>query len=146
MRGRRLAEDLVQTALEKSYPRWDRIELGNPFGYVRRAVANQYLSRQRRRPWLEQPASDTTGLVDRESPVADHADDITHRHAVWTALQELTARERTVLVLRYHADMSEQATAEALGVSIGTVKSTTSRSLAKLRLSRELDPTQSWRK
>ncbi len=40
---RGLAEDLVQTALEKSYLRWDRIELGNPFAYVRQAVANQYL-------------------------------------------------------------------------------------------------------
>lgn len=45
-----LAEDLVQTALEKAYLRWDRIELGDPFGYVRQAVVNQHLS------WVRQPA------------------------------------------------------------------------------------------
>ena len=46
-----LAEDLVQTALEKAYLRWDRIELADPFGYVRRAVVNQHLSWVRRPSW-----------------------------------------------------------------------------------------------
>jgi len=143
---RGLAEDLVQTALEKSYLRWDRIELGNPFAYVRQAVANQYLSRQRRRPWREQPATEIDGLIESRSLVGDHAEEITRRQMVLTALHRLTVRERTVLVLRFYADLTEQATAAALGISIGTVKSTTSRALPKLRLSRELDRTQSWRK
>src|SRR5689334_24675127 len=46
-----LAEDLVQTALEKAYLRWDRIEMADPFAYVRQAVVNQHLSWVRRRLW-----------------------------------------------------------------------------------------------
>ncbi len=136
---RGLAEDLVQTALEKSYLRWDRIQLDNPFAYVRRAVANQYVSRQRRRLWREQPAADITGELESRSLVGDHAEEVTRRQAVLSALQQLSVRERTVLVLRFHTDLTEEATAEVLGISIGTVKSTTSRALAKLRLSPELD-------
>ncbi len=136
---RGLAEDLVQTALEKSYLRWDRIQLDNPFAYVRRAVANQYVSRQRRRLWREQPAADITGELESRSLVGDHAEEVTRRQSVLSALQQLSVRERTVLVLRFHTDLTEEATAEVLGISIGTVKSTTSRALAKLRLSPELD-------
>jgi len=136
---RGVAEELVQTALEKSYLRWDRIELDNPFAYVRRAVTNEYRSRQRRRLWREQPADDITGQVESRSLVGDHAEEIARRQAVLTALRRLSTRERTILVLRYHTDLTEQATADVLGISIGTVKSTTSRALAKLRLSSELE-------
>jgi RNA polymerase sigma-70 factor (sigma-E family) len=136
---RGLAEDLVQTALEKSYRRWDRIELDNPFAYVRRAVANGYLSRQRRRLWREQPTADITEQVESRSLVGDHAEEIARRQAVLAALRRLSVRERTILVLRFHTDLTEQATADVLGISIGTVKSTTSRALAKLRLSADLD-------
>jgi RNA polymerase sigma factor (sigma-70 family) len=54
------------------------------------------------------------------------------------ALRQLTRRERAVVVLRYFADLTEQDTAEELGVTVGTVKSTHSRALAKLRISPEL--------
>ena len=49
------------------------------------------------------------------------------------ALGQLTAKQRAVLVLRYYDDLTERATAEVLGVSIGTVKSQTSLALARLR-------------
>lgn len=50
----------------------------------------------------------------------------------------LTARERSVIVLRFWLDLSEAATAAELGVAVGTVKSTTSRALARLRASEHL--------
>lgn len=55
------------------------------------------------------------------------------RDELWTALRELTPRQRAVLVLRYFHDLSERQVAEIVGCSLGTVSSTTSRSLAQLR-------------
>jgi RNA polymerase sigma-70 factor (sigma-E family) len=133
------AEDLVQTALEKAYLRWDRIELGDPYAYVRQAVVNQHLSWLRRRPWRERQVSDP-GELDPSgtSYVDDPAHGVQRRAAVVAALAMLTRRERAVAVLRYMEDLSEAETAATLGVAIGTVKSTSSRALAKLRCSPEL--------
>lgn len=135
------AEDLVQTALEKAYLRWDRIELGDPFGYVRQAVVNQYLSWVRRRPWRERPSGGDGELEqdhgDRLS--FDSSADVDRRLALVAALGTLTRRERAVVVLRYVEDLSEAQTAAALGVAVGTVKSATHRALAKLRAAPELE-------
>ncbi|MDT7546469.1 MAG: hypothetical protein QOE99_2579, partial [Actinomycetota bacterium] len=60
-------------------------------------------------------------------------DDLALHDALWTALAELPKRQRAMVVLRYYEDLSEAETAHVLGVSVGTVKSTTSRALAKLR-------------
>jgi RNA polymerase sigma-70 factor (sigma-E family) len=140
-----LAEDLVQTALEKAYLRWDRIELADPFGYVRRAVVNQHLSWVRRRPWRERPSGDAAELelfagdpTGFGVPVADPSSAVERRLAVGAALSTLTRRERAVVVLRYVEDLTEQQTAALLGVAVGTVKSANARALAKLRAAPEL--------
>ena len=140
-----LAEDLVQTALEKAYLRWDRIELADPFGYVRRAVVNQHLSWVRRRPWRERPSGDAAELelyagdaAAFGATVADPAGAVERRLAVGAALSTLTRRERVVVVLRYVEDLTEQQTAALLGVAVGTVKSANARALAKLRAAPEL--------
>lgn len=134
-----LAEDLVQTALEKAYLRWDRIELGDPFAYVRQAVVNQHLSWLRRRPWRERPIGTTTDLeFGPIAQVADPALGVQRRVALTSALNQLTRRERATVVLRFVEDLSEAETAAILGVAVGTVKSTTSRALAKLRATPEL--------
>ena len=136
---RGLAEDLVQTALEKAYLRWDRIELGDPFAYVRKAVVHQHLSWLRRRPWRERQVGDPEELeAGVRSYVDDPAPGVQRRAAVVAALAMLTRRERAVAVLRYLEDLSEAETAAVLGVAIGTVKSTSSRALLKLRCSPEL--------
>jgi RNA polymerase sigma-70 factor (sigma-E family) len=144
-----LAEDLVQTALEKAYLRWDRIEMADPFAYVRQAVVNQHLSWVRRRPWRERPSGDASELdlqldgptADRTGSglsVADPSTTVERRLAVGAALSTLSRRERAVVVLRYVEDLTEQQTATALGVAVGTVKSANSRALAKLRVAPEL--------
>ncbi|TWD82561.1 RNA polymerase sigma-70 factor (sigma-E family) [Kribbella amoyensis] len=128
------AEDLVQSALEKVYPHWDRVRAGDPYAYVRRAVTNHHLSWLRRRIWRERPVGGPPEL-DRTSRGAapDGAEAISGNLAITQALTVLTQRERSVVVLRYLEDLSEKETAAVLGVAVGTVKSVTFRALRKLR-------------
>ncbi|GAA3105786.1 RNA polymerase sigma-70 factor (sigma-E family) [Kribbella aluminosa] len=133
-----LAEDLVQTALEKTYLRWDRIEMADPFGYVRQAVVNQHLSWVRRRPWRERPSGDAAELDLFLEAEADPSGGVNRRIAVRAALATLSRRERAVVVLRYVEDLTERETAATLGVAIGTVKSANARALVKLRTAPEL--------
>lgn len=134
-----LAEDLVQSALEKAYLRWERIEMGDPFGYVRQAVVNQHLSWVRRRLWRERPSGSTAELGQSLSQsVGDQSVTVDRRLAIAGALGTLTRRERAVVVLRYVEDLTEAQTAATLGVAVGTVKSTNARALQKLRRAPEL--------
>jgi RNA polymerase sigma-70 factor (sigma-E family) len=139
-----LAEDLVQTALEKAYLRWDRIELGDPFAYVRQAVVNQHLSWLRRRLWRERPSGSTAEMDEQGgySLPLQYADDpssgVEHRIAIAGALATLTRRERAVVVLRFVEDLTEAQTAAVLGIALGTVKSANARALQKLRAAPEL--------
>lgn len=133
-----LAEDLVQTALEKAYLRWDRIEMADPFAYVRQAVVNQHLSWVRRRPWRERPVGDPAELDLLLEADVDPSGGVHRRVAVGAALATLSRRERAVVVLRYVEDLTERETAAVLGVAIGTVKSTNARALDKLRAAPEL--------
>ena len=122
------AEDLLQTTLAKTYLAWDRIRDHHAVeGYVRRTMVNTQTSFWRRR----RPEA----LYDEppERPVRDsHADSDLH-DALWSALARLGRKQRAILVLRYYEDLSEAETATLMGVSVGTVKSTTSRALALLR-------------
>jgi RNA polymerase sigma factor (sigma-70 family) len=63
----------------------------------------------------------------------DAAADHDLHDALWTALAGLPQRQRAMVVLRYYEDLSEAETAHVMDVSVGTVKSATSRALAKLR-------------
>lgn len=129
------AQDLVQSALEKVFKVWRRQDIEQPMAYARRAVLNQHLSGNRRR-WRETPVSDPSER--HEVVVPDHAPGVLDRDALLAALSRLTARERAVIVLRYEQDLTEAATAEQLGIRIGTVKSTASRAMDKLRRSPDL--------
>jgi RNA polymerase sigma factor (sigma-70 family) len=71
-------------------------------------------------------------VPDVPSPI-DEAGQSTERLALLAALARLTPRQRAVIVLRFYEDLSVQQTAEMLGCSPGTVKSTTSDALARLR-------------
>ncbi|MCT9931591.1 SigE family RNA polymerase sigma factor [Planotetraspora sp. A-T 1434] len=125
------AEDLVQTALVKSLSRWSRID--DPEAYIRQVMYRQQISwwrlawRQRETPVAEPP----------EPPDRTAAGDGTHqadlRLVLRRALARLTPRQRAVVVLRYFEDLPEDAVARILGCSVGTVRSTAHRSLARLR-------------
>jgi RNA polymerase sigma-70 factor (sigma-E family) len=133
-RNRADAEDLLQAALVKTYQAWDRIEDRNALdGYVRRAMVNTHISMWRRRRIEEYPTDD---IPDR--PVTDHAGDSELSDALERALDRLPSRMRAAVVLRYFEDMSEAEVAQALGIRQGTVKSTVSRAVAKLRIDAEL--------
>jgi RNA polymerase sigma-70 factor (sigma-E family) len=132
------AEDLLQGVLERMFVRWRRIN-ESPEAYARRALVHAAVNRsrtRRRRPELPLfepaaaalPGADATGTVDE-------------RDLLVRALLTLPPRQRAVLVLRYFDDLSEVDTAAAMGCSAGTVKSTASRALARLRerLPTELD-------
>jgi RNA polymerase sigma-70 factor (sigma-E family) len=122
------AEDLLQTALVKAYRRWGRIEGADPYPYVRRILVTSAASWRRLRTTQEivaLPAHDPAG--------PDTTDDVAERQRMAAALATLPPRMRAVLVLRYAEDLSEAATAEALGCSVNTVRSQTGRGLARLR-------------
>ena len=124
-----LAEDLVQTALEKCFAAWPRLRAYEAAdAYVRRTIVNTYLSWRRKRAWNEVPRD---RFDDR--PAADAIDIVSQRSVLMDALAELAPRQRAVIVLRFYEDLSVQQTAELLGSSTGTVKSQTADALARLR-------------
>ncbi|MCF6466870.1 SigE family RNA polymerase sigma factor [Nonomuraea sp. MG754425] len=121
------AEDLLQTALERTYRNWDRIHHDTAEPYVRRVIVNAAISRARRRAILN--------IIPMHSPpeTTARAKDPDLTHVLMDALRALPPRQRAVIVLRYWEDLSEAQTAEALRCSAGTVKSQASKALAKLR-------------
>lgn len=131
------AEDLLQTALTKTYLAWERIEDHRALdGYVRRTLINTRTSQWRKRRVDEYAVEE---LPEPEPVVEPDAADLQAvREAMWRAVLRLPARQRAMVVLRYYEDLSEARTAEVLGVSVGTVKSAVSRALTKLRQDAEL--------
>lgn len=131
---RHAGEDLVQDALVRLYQAWSRVRPETALAYARQIMVNlakdTYRARSRR--------PQTVGIDDpswarRDEPVStdafagvDDRDDIVRRLAM------LAPRERTMVVMRFYFDYTEARVAKELGVSVGTVKSTTSRALAKL--------------
>jgi RNA polymerase sigma factor (sigma-70 family) len=119
---RQVAEDLAQTVLADAYRHWKRVRA--------------HLSWRRRRWTTERPADlrQETG-----APVADPADAVAARDQMRVLLNRLAPRARTVLVLRYYADLDDAAIAAAMGVSEGSVRATASRALASLRTPATID-------
>jgi RNA polymerase sigma-70 factor (sigma-E family) len=128
------AEDLVQATLVKTYQSWNNI--ADPAAldtYVRRVMVNTHISGWRRRRIDEYPTDELP-----DSPADDHTYDSDLRDLLQRAVDRLPRRMRAAVMLRYYDDMSEPEVAAALGVSIGTVKSTVARAVAKLRADAEL--------
>ena len=126
------AEDLLQTALMKAWFAWSRLD-DAPEAYVRKIIATTFIS-WRRRLWTREVSHGD--LPDTAIPDATAA--IDERSRLWPALGRLPTRQRAVLVLRFFEDLTEAQVAEALGCSLGTVKSQTSKALAKLRVDAQI--------
>ncbi|WP_406461073.1 SigE family RNA polymerase sigma factor [Streptomyces sp. NBC_01622] len=126
---RHAGEDLLQNALVKVAGRWQRID--EPEAYVRRILYRQQVSRWRLK-WRRREVS--VAEPPEVGAAADAASAAELRLVMREALSRLTARQRTVLVLRYFEDLPEADVARLLGCSVGTVRSTTHRSLARLRV------------
>jgi RNA polymerase sigma-70 factor (sigma-E family) len=131
--NREQAQDLVQLAYVKTFAVWRRVRRNDAESYARRVLVNSHIDWWRRSPWRERATAQLPEL-----PAHDNSTAIAERTALAAALRELTKRERTVVVLRYYLDISEADVAAELDVSVGTVKSTASKALAKLRNSAAL--------
>ncbi|WP_188194101.1 SigE family RNA polymerase sigma factor [Nonomuraea sp. SYSU D8015] len=117
------AEDLLQTSLAKTALKWHKID--DPEAYLRQVMYRQQISWWRRR--REYAVAELP-----EQAGADATYDVDLKIVVQKALGKLTAKQRAVLVLRYFEDQSESTVAATLGCSIGTVRSTAHRALARL--------------
>lgn len=131
------AEDLTQQALVRTYVAWPRARRIDPLAYARRVLVNLRTDtwRRTRREHLVAPDA----VPDRPTHQGDRVED---RDRLVSALAVLSARQRRVVVLRYLLDLSEAEVATDLGISVGTVKSTASRALARLRDVMTESPTQ----
>lgn len=124
-----LAQELVQEAYERVYPRWTKVRDDNPMAYTRRVLLNLNVDRWRRR---HKEVLSASGELPEPADGDQHGR-VDDRELLIRLLQALPERERQAVVLRHYADLSERDAAEAMGVSLGTVKSSTSRGLATMR-------------
>ena len=126
-----LAEDLVQMTLVKVHRRWRHIERTDaPMAYARAVLVNLSASAWRRRRVAE---TLTDSMPDRTGAGRDEFAHVDLRDELCQAVLTLPPRMRAAVVLRYFEDLSEAETARALGCSIGSIKSQTSRGLDRLR-------------
>jgi RNA polymerase sigma-70 factor (sigma-E family) len=129
------ARELTQAAFVKTYVAWHKIDQDRALSYARRCLVNHKIDVWR--ATRHEVAADFTssGLErgsaspsnERAVTVSDDRDDLVRR------LSRLPEQQRKIVVMRYYADQSEAAVAEALGISVGSVKSAASRGLAALR-------------
>jgi RNA polymerase sigma-70 factor (sigma-E family) len=124
------AEDILQTALEKTYRHWPRLSAdSDPEPYVRRILVNLTISKARRWRILREVHMPSPPEV----PAVPETHTVELRGMLIEELRHLGPRQRAVLVLRYWEDQTETETAKILGCSVGTVKSQAARGLARLR-------------
>lgn len=127
------AEDLVQEALTRTCVAARRRRVHDLEAYTRRVMANLVISGHRSARPAERPVDD----VDLAAPAAggphERAEERVLHDEMWRVLQSLSPQQRSVLVLRYYEGLGEAEIAEALGVSVGTVRQHAARGLRHLR-------------
>jgi len=124
-----LADDLVQTAFERTLVRWRRAGVADrPEAYLRRVIVREFISLRRRRS-----ASEVRTPSPPDTAQVSQGDTAGTRDVVWRHLTALPARQRAVLVLRYYEDLDDTAIAGLIGSSRSTVRSLASRAIAALR-------------
>jgi RNA polymerase sigma-70 factor (sigma-E family) len=129
-----LGEDVYQETLHRLAARWSRV--ANPRAFCRQVMHNIVIDQarlQRRQVPQIRLIEGVEGHDGGDPRSADSASAVELRPVLLDALRTLTPQQRTIVVLRYFDDRSENDVAELLGVSPGTVKSTASRAMAQLR-------------
>jgi RNA polymerase sigma-70 factor (sigma-E family) len=128
------AEDLVQSTLERVFVAWRKVgSADDPEAYVRRVMMNAHARRHRRKLKEFLAPKDDSPLVREIADTGDRIAQVDDRSALLKALAQLPARQREAVVLRYWEDLTETQVAEAMGCSVGTVKSNAAKGIAKLR-------------
>jgi RNA polymerase sigma-70 factor (sigma-E family) len=126
------AQDLVQNTLAKLYLRWDHVRTaGDVDAYARKVLVNEFRSAWRRP--VRRAEQVVESVPDRPAPETPAYDG--SREAVWRFVCSLPPKQRAVIVLRFYEQLTEAEIAELMGISLGTVKSQSSRALAALRAS-----------
>jgi RNA polymerase sigma-70 factor (sigma-E family) len=120
--SRPAAEDVAHDAFLAVHQRWASV--ANPGGYLRRTVVNQALRTQRRRAGEQRALAG----VGEPPPTGDPAID-----SMWDAIARLRPDRRTVVVLRYWADLPHAEIAEVLRCPVATVRTRLHRALSDLR-------------
>lgn len=124
------AEELVQDTFSALYAKWHRVEESDqPLAYVRRALANRYLSARRLKSVTELTLWE---MPDRAAP-GDLAQRVADRRYLFEMLGTLPERQRAAIVLRYFHDLSDPDIAAAIGCRTATVRSLISRGVSALR-------------
>jgi RNA polymerase sigma-70 factor (sigma-E family) len=124
-----LAEDMAQGALARTYSAWSRVRSEDAFAYTRSALVNLNIDRLRKIR-----VRDAKNRLLSQDDARTDTDIVVERDELVRMLLDLTDQERKVVVLRHYYDLSEAAVAAELKVPKGTVKSTLSRALSKLRV------------
>lgn len=120
------ADDITQEALLRVHRHWRRLVSGNPDAYARRALTSVCIDHRRKPSWRRE-------RLTAELPETSYVDRTGERDDLGAALAQLPPKQRAAVVLRYWEDLSLEQAADALGCSVGNVKSQCSRGLAKLR-------------
>ena len=121
------AEDLAQQTLIRARRHWAKVaRAASPDAYVTRILTNVFLSSRQRARVTREVLSAVPDSSAEPPPSPIHGE-------LWPYLLGLPPRQRTVVVLRFYEDLAEREVAEMLGISVGTVKSTTHKALAHLR-------------
>lgn len=134
---RYLAEDLLQDTLARLYPKWATVtQADTPVAYVRRCIANRYVSSRRSPPSRAESAWE---LPDGWDGV-DLSERVSTSRTVWQLLGTLPEKQRAAIVLRYFEDLPEHDVAAALNCRPASVRSLVSRGITAMRSSYFAEP------
>jgi len=123
---RDMAVDSVDEAMLRAFGRWDQVrQMSNPSGWVYRTAINHATSRLRRIITSRRHGFRFASKPNSSDTISDHE--------LIAAISELPVDQRAVVALRFLLDWDVAATAQALSIAEGTVKSRTSRALEALR-------------
>jgi len=128
------AEDLLQSAYAKVMPHWAKVSgYDVPDAYMRRVMVSIRTSWWRRSRGRERLVSEIPEPPGHGAGATGIGDSVVDSQVLLAALRALPDRQRAAVVLRHWCDLSEAETAASMGCSVGTVKSNTSKGLARLR-------------